>query len=397
MSKGNSKKTWERTSVTSLLRHSKSGRYYSRFIVAGKQKWTSLDTDVLSVAKLRIADEAKKVLRKRKARDAIKSGTCTMGDLGVIYKDRVKDRVDLNPKSRRRIAEHCDYIAKTWPDFLTLEPDEITREAVETWRNRALTVGTGFQPPHTNGKSKAVAGLSPSSFNKAVDVLRHLLNIAVERGALAGNPLVGRGIKAKVNLRKPHLPEAAVLCAICDEIEHGSGIGGWGMETADFCRFLMFTGCRKSEAAAVRWTDVDLARGIIRIAGTKTESAAREVPLVPAAKALLEKIRARRLKAATVAVDGQPQVDAAARVLAVAEAQRSLDRACGKLKVERLTHHDFRDAFATQAIEAGVDVPTVAAWLGHADGGALLMRVYAHHRRAHSVAQAEKVHFGGAA
>jgi integrase len=114
-------------------------------------------------------------------------------------------------------------------------------------------------------------------------VLRHLLNIAVERGALAGNPLLGRGIKAKVTLRKPHLPEAATLAAICDEIERGSGIGGWGMETADFCRFLMFTGCRKSEAAAGCWTDVDLARGIIRIAGTKTEAATREVPLIPPA------------------------------------------------------------------------------------------------------------------
>ena len=61
--------------------------------------------------------------------------------------------------------------------------------------------------------------------------------------------------------------------------------------------------------------------------------------------------------------------------------------------MERLTHHDLRDAFATLAIEAGVDIPTVAAWLGHADGGALLMKVYTHHRRAHSVAQAAKVKF----
>jgi integrase len=58
-----------------------------------------------------------------------------------------------------------------------------------------------------------------------------------------------------------------------------------------------------------------------------------------------------------------------------------------------LTHHDLRDAFATLSIEAGVDVPTVAAWLGHADGGALLMKTYAHHRRAHSLAQAAKVTF----
>lgn len=94
-----------------------------------------------------------------------------------------------------------------------------------------------------------------------------------------------------------------------------------------------------------------------------------------------------------MAVDGVPNVDPKGKVLAVSEARKSLARACEKLGVELLTHHDLRDAFATAAIEAGVDIPTVAAWLGHADGGALLMRVYAHHRRAHSVSQAAKVVF----
>ena len=205
MSKRNSAKTWERTSVANLLRHSQSRRYYARFVVSGKQKWLSLDTDVLGVAKLRIADEVKKIRRQRKARNAIKSGTCMMGDLLTIYKEHVESRSDLNQKSRKRMGEHCAYIAKTWPGFESLEPDEITRGAVEDWRSRALTNGTGFRPPRAKGISRAVAGLSPSSFNKAVDVLRHLLNIAIERGALVSNPLIGRGIKAKVTLRKPHV------------------------------------------------------------------------------------------------------------------------------------------------------------------------------------------------
>ncbi|MBM3852032.1 MAG: hypothetical protein FJ399_02635 [Verrucomicrobia bacterium] len=115
--------------------------------------------------------------------------------------------------------------------------------------------------------------------------------------------------------------------------------------------------------------------------------------MIPAARALLEKLHAGRQNAASVAVDGVPQVDPKGKFLAVGEARKSLARACEKLGVELLTHHDLRDAFATSAIEAGVDIPTVAAWLGHADGGALLMRVYAHHRRAHSVYQAAKVVF----
>jgi hypothetical protein len=41
-----------------------------------------------------------------------------------------------------------------------------------------------------------------------------------------------------------------------------------------------------------------------------------------------------------------------------------------------------------------VDIPTVSRWLGHKDGGALAMKTYGHLRREHSVAQAQKVHFG---
>jgi integrase len=49
--------------------------------------------------------------------------------------------------------------------------------------------------------------------------------------------------------------------------------------------------------------------------------------------------------------------------------------------------------FATRAIESGVDVPTVARWLGHRDGGTLLMRTYSHLLNEHSQAMAAKMNF----
>jgi len=232
-------------------------------------------------------------------------------------------------------------------------------------------------------------GSSPSLINKCIDALRRMLDIAVERGQLAGNPLYPRGLKLKNTPRKPHLPEASKLTEIFAEIERGGG--RMSRNAADFCRFLAYTGCRLSEAQAVTWGAVDFKRGILRVCGSKTEAADREVPLIPAAKALLERLHLAQISSPSVPKVADGSLDPKRPVLAVGEAAKSLTRACKKLGVERLTHHDLRDAFATSAIEAGVDIPTVAAWLGHADGGALLMRVYAHHRRAHSVAQAAKV------
>ena len=41
-----------------------------------------------------------------------------------------------------------------------------------------------------------------------------------------------------------------------------------------------------------------------------------------------------------------------------------------------------------------MDIPTVARWLGHKDGGALAMRVYGHLRQEHSFRQIKLVNFG---
>jgi integrase len=58
-----------------------------------------------------------------------------------------------------------------------------------------------------------------------------------------------------------------------------------------------------------------------------------------------------------------------------------------------MTHHSLRHLFATRAIESGVPVPTVARWLGHQDGGALLLKTYSHLLDSHSQASAQKVVF----
>jgi integrase len=56
------------------------------------------------------------------------------------------------------------------------------------------------------------------------------------------------------------------------------------------------------------------------------------------------------------------------------------------------SRHDLRHWFGTQAISKGIDVPTVARWLGHKDG-ALLMKTYSHLLQEHSKAMAAKLNF----
>ena len=384
-------KKWETTREPNLLRNVPSGRFYGRFAVAGKQKWINLKTDVWTVAKIRLADERAKIERGRQAIASVSAGGATVSELVAIYRGRVEDRTDITPGTKAGSLRAIDAVLKTWPRFGALAPDRITREAVIEWRNRVSRDGTGFMARGTKGPSPKMFGKSASTINHCIDAIRQVLDIAVDQGQLAANPLQRRGVKVRSTPRKPKLPEAAKLAEIFSEIERAGG--GFSRDAADFCRFLAYTGCRLREAQGVTWADVDFNRGVMRVRGSKTEAANREVPLIPAGRALLEKLLSTMQESATAAADGVSQVNPSAKVLKVGEAGRSLANACRKLGVERLTHHDLRDAFATLAIEAGVDIPTVAAWLGHADGGALLMKVYTHHRRAHSVAQATKVKF----
>jgi len=50
------------------------------------------------------------------------------------------------------------------------------------------------------------------------------------------------------------------------------------------------------------------------------------------------------------------------------ECRNSIDAACERANVLRLTHCDSRYRFATICIESDVDIPAVPAWLGHDDG-----------------------------
>lgn len=59
-----------------------------------------------------------------------------------------------------------------------------------------------------------------------------------------------------------------------------------------------------------------------------------------------------------------------------------------------LTPHDLRHLFATHCMESGVDVKTVASWLGHKDGGRLLLERYTHLRSEHSQEMAKRIRFG---
>lgn len=379
MEEGKTENVWERTNVTNLLRNAQSGTYYARVKVNGKQKWKSLKTSVFSVAKLRLSDYEKDV----RARGMVEAadGSAAADDTSVgrflgIFQARTVDDPALAPatKSRREIAIKA--LKKTWPDLASRDARRVTPTDCQRWAKDALREGTGFVAP----KAKTIRrGMSGSAFNKCVEVLRAVFDIAREHGAAYTNPAEGV-TRAKVRSKRLELPSVEQFRAITEAVSDAGA--RQSKDCADMVRLLAYSGVRLQEATSLRWSHVDDTNGRVTIPGTKSQTSYRHIPMFPALGALLTEIRQRRGNEA-----------AETPILRVAECKGALTTACASTGVKRLTHHDLRHLFATRCIESGVDIPTVSKWLGHSDGGALAMRTYGHLRQEHSQAQALKVSF----
>jgi integrase len=150
---------------------------------------------------------------------------------------------------------------------------------------------------------------------------------------------------------------------------------------ADYIEFIAYCGARKNEAIHVSWSDIDFDRGTVFLRFTKNGES-RYVPMTDEMRQILERMNSQR-------VDPKPTD----RVLLVKEAQGFIESACKKLGVARFTTHALRHLFGTACLEAGVDVRTVAGWLGHKDNGALLLKVYSHVRQQHEAEMIRKVRF----
>lgn len=149
-------------------------------------------------------------------------------------------------------------------------------------------------------------------------------------------------------------------------------------------------GLRQSEVRGLRWGDVDLTSGAIRIVRSlsratrtikapKTASGMRAVRLPPVAlRALLA--HQKEQKATGIGVGANDPIFATTRrggVLSAPALYHALQRESERLGLPAISFHALRHSFATAALASGANPKVVQAVLGHADP-AMLMRRYGH-------------------
>jgi integrase len=365
-------KTWEKTKVQNLVRH-RSGRYYARMFGNGKQRWKSLGTAVLEVAKCRLRDVLKADTERTYVPREPNAGRMTMAGAITILEAEIAASRPMRPGKKSAIRDSSAHyrrqtitsLRSSWKEFVKedFDPTEarkITKPKVDMW-------AAGYRQR-----------MSATRFNNGLGTLRRLLEIAIDRGEIHQNAAA----KIARSSRPPkvtYTPSRSEFLALVSAIR--SAQSRYAEDSADFVEFLAYTGARKTEAANVLWSDVNFVGETVTFRVTKNGET-RKVQMIDVAKALLQRLKVMRGEAPL----NEP-------VLRVSEARGSLTAAARVIGIPNVTHHDMRDVFATTAIECGVDIPTVADWLGHKDGGKLLLERYSKHRDEHKRLAARRVDF----
>ncbi len=143
--------------------------------------------------------------------------------------------------------------------------------------------------------------------------------------------------------------------------------------TADLIAVMSGSGARIDEARSMRWSDLDLASGVLQVHGTKSDTSDRVVNLPDWLRERLA-ARAERVGTDGYLIGSPAHVDNSKRweQSNSATAVRNVLDGAG---MEWAIPHTFRRTVATLLHEAGVPLVRISDQLGHADPG-FTARVY---------------------
>ncbi len=373
---------FEKTAIAGLYRRA-NGTYYSRYSLNGKRTWRCLHTDVFTIAKLRHAQRAGVIEEARQQGVTINTDLRTLGALARALETEVS-KSTAAASTKRQYSVWIARLKANWPgDFETAQARLVSRNTITGLRKYLLS--SASRPQQADR-----LGYRPAVVNQTLTALRLMLNIAVRNGVIILNPFSDEGaihqsIYLPEETRRPDLPSNENIERIFFDMARVYEPERFDETTlryyqscaenaAEHARFLAYSGLRLSEANEITWEDIKADYIVVR--GTKTAMSHRNVPIIPPMRELLQQLRQKRISG---------------RVLGCKSCIDSLQRSCRRLSLPVLRHHDLRHYFATACIESGVPIPTVSDWLGHADGGALLMRTYRHLRDRHSLEAAKLV------
>jgi integrase len=205
-------------------------------------------------------------------------------------------------------------------------------------------------------------GRDPSTIRNALMPLRVIFRRAVEDGDLAVNPCSHLRLPA-VRGRRERIAspdEAQRLLAALPECDRPI----WAT--------ALYAGLRRGELMALRWEDVDLARGVIRVERAfddkehvqidpKSRAGRRTVPIVGALRDLLVEHKARQGPNGGLVFGSSAETP-----FVPSNLWRRAQRAWKRAGLDPIGLHEARHTFVSVLVAAGVNAKAITTYMGHA-------------------------------
>jgi integrase len=385
----------------------RNGRYYA-------QLWIDLGNGKKSARRLPLIDENKEPIRSLAgAKDALvslrqhrKQSTLpqrgrrpTFAAFAAQYLQMASTR-----HKRKRTQEKEAAAIELWQAHLGgVRVDQISTPMIKDFVERRLS-GCRL-------RGKRYAPAAPRTVALDLIALRNVLNAAIDSDHIRELPRFPR-VKVppppRRSLLTPEQFENLLSCCFATK-QDGEPLTKNGQQLHDFIRLLAFTGAREQEALRLRWSHVDFKRRRIFIGadenftaaamtigsgGTSKSHSSRIVDFNPQLEALIHEMRSRR------APDSDwlfPSPQRGEKDIHSKTFRESLKLVRAKAALPSVGFHDLRHLFCSFSVMAGIDFMTIAAWLGHKDGGILIGKVYGHLLDEHRQKMAAKLTIGLAA
>lgn len=274
--------------------------------------------------------------------------------IGTAFAFELAPRLtDLLPEYQRflegrgRRARGVDTYLRGVRRFLAYTGEDATAEA--------LAEGTIIRYRDTYAQ-----GHAPATVHAALSEIHSFCHFCMRYGYLADDPM--RFVdRPRIPDRSPRALSRAQLHTLTQALSADSPYRGWHTHHTRNQRaivLLLYTGLRLSEAAALRWQDVDLETLTITVRPEHSKfGRSRAVPIHP--RLLLELRKVELPEPAHAVIDGRDGQPLKPKSFA-----HIFERWLLKLGLD-ITAHQLRHSFATELLRGGADLERIRQALGH--------------------------------
>ena len=351
------------------IRKRKDGRWEGRY-TAGRDPETgkAIIKNVLGKTQAEVKEKLKKAIEENVGIDYGRAKTYTVGTWLEVWMENYA-KIKLRPSTYLTYHGYIENHIK--PQLGKIPLNDLTTLHLQQFYKKLLAEGRVERIE----SQKQPKGLSAKTVRNIHQIISSALKLAVEQRLIARNPADGCALPKAERKEMQTLPVEQLTSFLREAKDSG---------VYELYYLDLATGLRRGELLGLKWTDIDLDRGVLKIqraisrqngkvveAPLKTKNAYRTLPLSADA---IDVLKAQKNKVGSSEwvfpspTGGPMSPDSVLHML-----QRVLKRA----GLPRIRFHDLRHTFATLALQNGVDIKTVSGMLGHFSAG-FTLDTYAH-------------------